>query len=294
MKKTIVIEPHAGGLGDVLLYSTLPRMFHRINPLEYQVFWSTRVPFRNPEIKQLIKLDPYLSGFLNPDAIDNPDRIMVGGNFFEKNQIIGEVKRWGNPIIAVENLVSGLVHDFPGSEFSTLSHIPWMMHQAYDFPGSEFSTLPVIYYKPRHIPSMIHQVLIDPTSISQGIPKADFEEFVRWVGRWNDVQSDTWNILVSNHRGSSGRDVFPTINQVHATDIFHYIDLIASCKMFLVGESGGQVLAAAIDRSKMPTVESNITALFTTMGFNDKIFTFPNVEYYVAGGITPNYHSYPE
>src|SRR5665213_2731686 len=142
MKKTIVIEPHAGGLGDVLLYSTLPRMFHRVNPLEYQVFWSTRVPFRNPEIKQLIKLDPYLSGFLNPDAIDNPDRIMVGGNFFEKNEIIGEVKRWGNPITAVEELAAKLagLPERPCGSFTE-------------------SVTPVIYHKPRYRSSVKDKIL---------------------------------------------------------------------------------------------------------------------------------------
>lgn len=66
----IIIRSWYGGLGDNLQHSTLPRRF---SELGHDVYISNQIPYRNPEIKDLVwGLNPYVKGYSDaePNAGD--------------------------------------------------------------------------------------------------------------------------------------------------------------------------------------------------------------------------------
>jgi hypothetical protein len=248
----IVIGFHAGGLGDNLIYTTLPRLFSEQGD---SVFISIRTPWRNDEIRQLCwERNPYVKGFV--------DEAPNAGNVFVDLKYIKSAKMFG-PIKAMERC-HGLKTD-----------LPLILRR------------PEVYYRPRIREDLEDTVIIDPRSISQAIDNTAFEEFVNWVMRWNDFNRRKMFVVESKHSGPSGAGVFSHLPRLRVDSIFEYADVIAGAHAVCMAESGGHVLAAAL-RGK------RTFAQFSTMAYNDRIFVFPNVQYYITGKTTPDFHYYPE
>lgn len=139
----VVLWVESGGLGDHLIYSTLPELFARRG---HRVYISNRTPTRNDEVRSLLYGEnPFVTGWsdapANAGTAHGGDRLIQGIR-------LGSIVEW------VE-----LAHGLPIT-----------------------NRYPKIYYRPRFRPDLIHAVLVDPRSTSQPFPADRFEWFVDRLG----------------------------------------------------------------------------------------------------------------
>lgn len=250
----MILKPHAGGLGDHLLYSTLPRRCYE-NSEEFKLFYPTGV--RNEETIDLVwGKNPYFAGYAPKEEPFDAEE------FLKARSLLHWVKNFEWSIQGIERMCGF---------------------------GGILSRFPEIYYEPKIIDDWKDTVFIDPFSTSQWFPDAQFEAFYRWVLRWRlDLQKSNIYILKSPGSGSLGPSrIFNMIPEWFCKDIYEYCDIIASCKAFLCTESGSSALAAAIHRENS---FHRVFALCTTQHFNDRIFLYPSVRYCVTGDLTQDYH----
>lgn len=139
----VVLWIESGGLGDHLIYSTLPELFARSGR---RVYVSNRTPTRNGEVRSLLyDENPFIAGWT-----DKPPNAGTG--------------------LAGETLTQGL----------RLGSIIEWVELAHGLPVS--NRYPRIYYQPRFRPELIDIVLVDPRSTSQPFPRDRFEGFVDRLG----------------------------------------------------------------------------------------------------------------
>lgn len=249
----IIIQAHAPGLGDNLLYATLPQLY---TSRGHRVFVSTlpapghKEAFRNDEIRQIVwECNPYVKGFVEKEP--------NAGNVFVDLKYIKLAKQIG-PIPAIERL-----HSFDPSG----SHSP------------------VVFYQPQMLDEWKDTTVIDPSSISQPISKDTFTDYAGWASRWHDL-GPKFCVVKSRFHGQNGSDTLDYLRQYTVKDIFEYADILFSAKACLMNESGNQALSAALR-------DTGTFACFTQMAYNDRIFVFPNVHHYITGRMTPDFHHYP-
>lgn len=256
-----IIETHADGLGDHILYTTLPFMFHSFT--NDDVYISNRIGFRNDGIRALLWApNPFIKGFSGEEpTFSGRDRV-VG------RELIRIMKHYDSPIEAI--------HKLAGFSDEQIRVGP---------------KLPSIHYLPKMIPELKDVVLMDPTSISQGFPATNFEEFAKWVCRWLDEDLTQAAIVANAAQTGSGADTLPHLRRWNTMTIFDYVDAIYSCKLFLGVDSGSNSLASAVI-GKDERLKGKAYVLTTTQSFNDKIFIYPNIRYMVTGKLTPDFHPY--
>ncbi len=229
----VVLEAPIGGLGDGLLFSTLPELYAEQG---HEVYYSSNTVCRNPEVFDLLyKRNPYFRGC--SDEGDLRVGIPCEREFFFKARLSD------NPISLIEKL-----HGFDG-----------------------FNEVPKIYYTPNILPEWQTRIFVDPHSISQGFPWEAFDRFVRHTGYgWANAMF----VAESSFCNSSGVDYFAPRGYLPyvVRDIYEYIDIIASCYVFLCTESGSQSLAAAVRKGRT-------FALCTTQHLNTRLYVWPNVIY---------------
>ncbi len=252
----IIIQPYASGLGDQLLFSTLPRLY---SIQGHDVYISNSPGCRNEEVKNLVwKDNPCVKGFT-----DEPGNI-IGGKIFDRKKLpenqIFFYKNYSSPINVVEK-----IHGF-----GNLSQ----------------PVYPYISYIPKFLSRRENTIIFDPYSQSQGFTKEVLEEFVNWVCKWNNYYLNDVTILQSKYSGTNGSEVFPDNKRYYVENIYEYCDIINSCKAFLVTESGGQSLASAL-KAKNPNIEA--FALHTTESFNNKYFIYPNITTFVTSKMTVDF-----
>jgi hypothetical protein len=97
--------------------------------------------------------------------------------------------------------------------------------------GECFNTLPKIYYEPNEIQELSNLYIIDPNYVSRGI---DFSNIIR--------KYDKKETLILNSR-------FEDYISIMSRDIFHWVDIITSCKRFICQFSGGSVAILAFNKS---------------------------------------------
>lgn len=251
--RRIILGAHAGGLGDALLFSTLPELYARIG---YEVWISEEPAFRNEETYEMVwGMNPFVLGRVSEQA-------NVGGWVFDRPQHehVKMAKRCTSPISSVEKL-----HGFEG-----------------------LGKYPRIYYTPKFLPQWRDKVIADSRSISQKTTQKMFHDFVIHTSKYHSFNHVEMVILESKHSGHSGSDCLPENDRHFVSSIFEYADIIFSCKAFLVAESGGQLLASAI---KGCYEYPKVFGLHTTQSVNDRIFTMSNIDICVTGCSTlPDYH----
>ena len=236
----VIIASHGGGLGDNLIYSSLPERFVRERGDE--VWICNRPRKRNDETYDLIwGKNPFVAGFT-----DEPANAGVG---VIARDFIYRAKHLGTPVLAVEEL-----HGF-----------------------KPLNRYPRIYHQPTYRPEYRETVFADPRSISMPTNAHHFNVFALEISRWWGYDFPAIVRMDSPHGGPHGASALNDNPRLPVRDIYEYVDLIWSCKAFLVAESGGQVLAAAIKGgAPFPRM---VHALFGAWARNDKIFTFDNVDY---------------
>jgi hypothetical protein len=139
----VVLWVESGGLGDHLIYSTLPELFARRG---YRVYVSTETPTRNDEVRALLyDENPFVSGWS-----DKPPNAGTGH--------------------AGADLIRGI---------RLASIIEWI-EIAHGLPAT--NRYPRIYYQPQFRADLANLVLVDPRSTSQPFPRERFEWFVDRLG----------------------------------------------------------------------------------------------------------------
>ncbi len=252
----IVLDMHAGGLGDALIYSTLPERYARAG---YDVYLCNEPPLRNPEVRSLVwERNPFLRGFTDAKPNVGAEVLLRGA----QQSFFGGPKRYRSIVEAFE-----AAHGF----------VPQNVY-------------PKIYYTPKFRRDARDTVFADPRSISQPIEPKLFDAFAKEICRWQQFDFDKVVQLESRYAGHHGTGALRGNPVYRVGDIYEYVDLIYSSKAFLVAESGGQTLASAIrGHSAFPRMFS----LMTTRSYNDKLFVFDNITYHITGAASPDYAGYP-
>lgn len=249
----VVLDAPVGGLGDGLLYSTLPELYSLTRG--DTVYISERTRARNGEVEQLLYgNNPFIKGVLRMEEADLVIGSPIAGASFVRDSRFLSSRM--SPISLIEEL-----HGFGKRTVLELSN-----------------GRPKIYYKPQLLTKYKSTIVVDPYSHSQRIPGVQFDRF------FDRMRFDRGKAIVVQSRfsGPHGNDSLATLPRHNLANIFELIDMIFSCESFVCTESGSQVLAAAIRRHKIYTI-------FTTMAYNSKFFVFPGVNYNVTGKLTDDY-----
>lgn len=204
----IVIYQHNPGLGDNLLYSTLPEMFAKRGK---RVWISDQNRARNPEIHDLVwGHNPYISGVSSGPGKAGMAQ-MLGG--FETHS---HILNWLTRIEVLHGLPA--THD-----------------------------LPRIYYRPTPHPILSGRVLVDLSSTTIRYPPDAMQWFLRFTCErfhydWRQLvqlRFSAKNVSEDN----AGLDDIPS----HTIgSIYELCDALAGAQAFITVHSGANSLAAAI------------------------------------------------
>lgn len=211
--KRIVIASHAGGLGDTLLFSTLPEA---LTEEGYDVFISTHVKIRNSEVNDLVwARNPYVKGFT-----DEPPFHPGGGWYTDHLRYVHLCKRT-HPIAANESIYN----------VATNRNTPYVKYHRLTLQDH----------------SLFGKVVFDPTSISQGFTTRQVLDFRSYLA--NDVFEIPENeIVFVDSKLYPNPFGFQTYR---VADIYEYCDIIKDARAFCTVQSGGSVLASALRNDGM-------------------------------------------
>ncbi len=234
-----------GGVGDHLVYSTLPERF---TMLGYDVWLDAENTMRNGDMEAMIwHRNPYIRG--TSDRKPNAGYCNQGRFYMTANRY---------PIGAIE-----------------------AMERAHGLPPP-YSLAPKIYYTPRQMPDLSRFVLCDFNAISSRIGPDGLRGFTdRMQRRFPNKQfllvrfPETIAVPVTEAKG-------PTIT---VADAATYLDALHACHAWIGVEAGGQALAAAVRGehdiydldARLPCV-----AMMSPKTFNSRGYTFRGVEYHVT------------
>lgn len=206
--KDVVIYQHHPGLGDNLLYSTLPELFAGQGR---RVFVSDMNRTRNPEIHDLVwGLNPYVSGVSAAPAKAGMAQLI--------------------------------------DRFDPLSHIlNWLTRVEAAHGFAPTNDLPKVYYRPRPHPTLAGRVIVDVNSSTIKYPPEEIETFIRHTcARFHYRLSELTQLRfaradISDPNGGLPGTPFHTISS-----IYELCDALASAKAFITVHSGANTLAAAL------------------------------------------------
>jgi hypothetical protein len=242
-----ILGTHAGGLGDNLLYSTLPKRYHeRGDTVKVYSGKSALNPdepaWRNEGTREMVwDANPYVSGYTS-------DPPTIGLQMFAGDRsFVWHAKRM-SPIAAVERS-----HGF--------------------VPAND---VPAVYGVNRCVAKWQGRILCDPRSSSQAFPDCLIERFVGWIAHFFDFDVSNVEVLESPNSGQYGASALSKCARVLVKNIREYAEAVAGCRIFLSTESGGASLAAAVRKCLS-------FALTTTKAANDAIFLHPNVRFCFVG-----------
>lgn len=197
-----------GGLGDNLVFSTLPELYAARG---IPVYLHAANRYRNPEIYALVwGANPYVAG--RSDAPPN-----AGAGRF-----------------------SAAARDFA----SGLGGIG-RLERAHGFPGE--GRYPRVYYEPRRDPRFADRVLVDlsSTSVPFDYPGLAGEYLTYVCGRYGYALGEAVAIEFASR--VSGRSVrLRGLEQATIATIFEYCDAIFSARALITVESGAHLLASAL------------------------------------------------
>jgi hypothetical protein len=252
----IYIQPHAGGLGDQLLYSTLPEGFYRqfgsreiyilapqLKP-EYPFFRNQEVPDlvwgRNPFVKEILYVTPKEAAeLLNTTSMGN-----ANDTYHRK-----VIRRYYKNNIRAAEALNGLA------------------------PVSDF---PRVYVTPTFRQQFADKIYADPRSFSTIIPSTVFNQFIDFCAEFYGFNAKEVIILSSKYSGPGGTMVGLGNPTYEMTSLQEYVDLIYSCRMYLPIQSGNSALASAI---KGGNPYPHVVALISTANENAKHWQWSNLDY---------------
>lgn len=234
----ILAQPH-GGLGDNLLYSTLPERFAALGK---RVYIARQNAARNPSTHDLVwGLNPHVSGILDeaPNAGDCRYAAYAGSP-----KIMNIISR----IEAAHGL-------------------------------DPLGTVPKLYYTPNFIEELADKTIVDVNSTTVG-----FADSISWyltqVFEW--YRHDKGRTLqVELESGAFVKNVVRVngFGSIALKDVYHYCDVLHSCRRFVTVHSGAHCLAAALRQDRD---DPGIMCLVSRDFYNARLAVFPKVEYFVV------------
>lgn len=208
----IILDAPVGGLGDGLLYSTLPELYAK--DLGCPIYITPNTTCRNSEVHALLyDANPFIRGVRAPAPGD-----MVIGSPIAGRSFVRASRFDTDPIGLIEQL-----HGF-----------------------RRRNTRPKIWYTPQYLSKWVDVIVVDPRSHSQHFPTAIFETFYRRMKFDQHQPALSTIVLTSRFAGAHGALTLGDEELYQVRDIFEYIDIIYSCAKFVCTEAGGQSLAAAV------------------------------------------------
>lgn len=204
----VVIYQHHAGLGDNLLYSTLPELFARQGR---RVFVSDQNRTRNPEIHDLVwGLNPYVSGVSTAPAKAGMAQLL--------------------------------------DRFDPLSHIlNWLTRIEVAHGFAPTNDLPKVYYQPKPHPVLAGRVVVDVNSSTIKYPPEEIENFIRLTcARFHYRMSELTQLRFARSDVSDSNGGMPDTPFHTISSIYELCDALASAKAFITVHSGANTLAAAL------------------------------------------------
>lgn len=242
----IISTGHLGGLGDWMLYSTLPRRF---TELGHKVYVSSQNLARNPEISDLV--------------------------FAMNKYVLADSDKQENAGYRNQGLFYEIANKFPVGSIEA-------MERAHGLPPP-YSLAPEIHYKPQpFVIDLSQAVLVDYGAVSSNLKIEALQAFhplmqFRFEGRQMYMVAHEDALLATTPALDGPRIVMHSI--------FQYADALASCYAWVGSEAGGQSLAAAVrgehdvyDMSARP----EIVVCSSIMTYNSRGYTYRGVDYRVT------------
>jgi hypothetical protein len=248
MKKILYVR--WGGLGDHLAFSTLPEEFSKHN---FEFYISDKSEFRSQEIYDLVwGTNPYVKGFTS----EEPN--------------CGHLENWGC-------LTREII------EFDPNISMHKNIESFYEIDSN--SDYPRIYYKPKDYIEYNDYILVDLNSSSISNFNHNLNIISEYISSLKNEkvlfifsESSYGNMIINS-------DNFNDYNFKHikTNDIFHYVDLIFSCKKFICLWSGGAHVATSIKKYYKNNLEIDCLKVDTGIKnwgtTNKSFFWYDNINY---------------
>jgi len=132
---------------------------------------------------------------------------------------------------------------------------------------------PKIFYKPNNIPDFNNKIFVDisATSTNPTIPN-DLAEIIQSNFLNFEIVVPEFTLkLADNHKINKN---FSFNSSIKIESIFHFCDLIHSCKYFICSFSGQSVLASALNKKD--------TLCFLFRHWENSDYRFPNISYHLV------------
>jgi hypothetical protein len=248
--------PCGAGLGDQLLYSTLPEMYYRqVGSREIYILTSDEAWRNNPTVPKFVwERNPFVKRVIPMyearNIIANTANLrVVDGNRYHAHLV---ARRYQNNIMAVE-----------------------AMHGL--FPTNE---TPRIYYQPKFREEFAGLVFADSRCHSTPLPSAAFTKFVQHSGELYGFDPAEVIVLESKYSGRAGEDACPGQPRIEINNLEDYADLIFSCRFFLGVDSGSAALASAVKGSSF---YPEVAVLQSNPQHSGRQWTWSNLQYHTTG-----------
>lgn len=238
----VVIYQHNAGLGDNLLYSTLPERFAARGQ---RVYVSDMNRTRNSEIHDLVwGMNPYVAGVSERPAAAGMAK-MVGGVFEAHSHILN----WLTRIEVLHGL-------------------------------EPVNDLPRIYYAPKPHPALAGRVLVDVNSSTIKYPPDEMRQYVAAVmSRFHYRPDELTQLVFRRPDVSQSNGALPGVATHEITNIFELCDALFSARAFITVHSGANTLAAAIKQNAAaPAIHCAVDANH----FNQKCYIWRNIDYMIV------------
>lgn len=237
-----------GGLGDLLLYSTLPE---RLTAEGHRVFLSDECIARNDEVFDLV-------WGLNPFIRATGDKRRPTAGYTRQGLFYDTVNRLplGSAIEAMER-----AHGLP----------------------PPYGLAPKVYYTPK--PPRVdvaHMVLLDMHSLSSAIHEVGWMKFLQ---KMNDRFGAVTIVTLPESVVRVPLDQPEGTPSIGITSLYEYCDVLANCRAWLGSEAGAHVLAAAVRGEhdvRVAWARPDIVCLMAPNTFNSRGYCFAGVDYRVS------------
>jgi hypothetical protein len=249
----IVFQCHAGGLGDSLLYSSLPKRWKQMG---HEVF--IKDGFRNPDIRKMWEDNPYVSGI-----VDEPHTHIMS----DDNRLAELCTFYGNSIRGAEAYF-GIepATDYPEIYFD-LSQVNACIGKTlidYNAITAPFSKDQIEQYLAQLIKRKLFYVdeaiIIRPPN--------------------TDLPFESLNIF--------GNYEVPILS---IGNLQNYANAIYTCKNFVTVSSGASALASGLiaRADKNGYIRPNVRCLIHQAIWNKHIWKWNNLDYYITGKTHEDY-----
>lgn len=235
----IFSQPH-GGLGDNLLYSTLPERFAALG----KPFYIARQNVvRSQNAFDLVwGLNPHVRGI----ADEAPN---AGDSCYARYA--------GSPKIM--NIISR-IEAAHGIEPVNLA--------------------PKLYYTPKWIDELADKVIIDVNSTTVGFSPDSIRWYLTQIFEWYRYDKKK-TIQIELESSAVVKNIVKVdgFQSITLRDIYHYCDIIHSCRAFVTVHSGAHCLAAAL---RQQHDDPQVMCMVSRDFYNARLAVFPKVEYFVV------------